>query len=152
MDVARLTGIVWLIGKIVFYNSILNVLFAQTYNFVFVRAKRPTAWIGVVAVLGVANMALAYALSWDSRLVGVATLLTVIWNIPPSLPKGFAKTEVRAMADEIYEGWGIKHGSLKNRLGLVAFAVLSLAAYVLFFGESCNRSDECVPLIRGLFF
>ena len=114
--------VVWLIGKIAFYTFILNVLFAQTYNFVFVLAKRPTAWIGAVAFLGVANMALAYALSWEPRLVSSAALLTVIWNIRPSVPKGFTKAEFRAMVDEIYQGWGITHGRLKNRLGLIAFA------------------------------
>jgi hypothetical protein len=77
-------SVVWLIGKIAFYTFILNVLFRQTYNFIFVLAKRPTVWIGVVALLGVANMALAYALSWDPRLVGAATLTTIILNIPPS--------------------------------------------------------------------
>jgi hypothetical protein len=51
-------SVVWLIGKIAFYTFILNVLFRQTYNFIFVLAKRPTVWIGVVALLGVANMAL----------------------------------------------------------------------------------------------
>jgi len=54
-------SVVWLIGKIAVYTFILYALFRQTYNFSFVLTKRPTIWIAVAALLGVANMALAYA-------------------------------------------------------------------------------------------
>ena len=144
-------SVVWLIGKIAFYTFILNVLFRQTYNFIFVLAKRPTVWIGVVALLGVANMALAYALSWDPRLVGAATLTTIILNIPPSVPKAIPKTEFHETINEIYQGWGIRHGRLKSRLGLIAFAVFSLTTYVLLWSETCTPSGERVPIIKGLF-
>ena len=33
----------------------------------------------------------------------------------------------------------------------IAFAVFSLAAYVLFFGEACPPNGECVPMIRVFF-
>ena len=144
-------SVVWLIVKIAFYTFILSVLFRQTYNFLFVLAKRPAIWIGVVALLGVANMALASALSWDPRLASAATLTAIILNIAPSVPKGISKTEFRATVDTVYEGWGITRGRLKSRLGLIAFAVFSLAACVLFFGETCTLSGECIPMMKGLF-
>ena len=144
-------SVVWLISKIALYTFILYALFRQTYNFIFVLAKRPTIWIAVVALLGVANMTLAYALSWDPRLVSAATLTAVILNIPPPAPKRLSKTELRAEVDEAYQEWGITHGRLKYRLGLIAFAVFSLAAYVLLFSELCSPSGECVPMIKTLF-
>ena len=144
-------SVVWLIVKIAFYTFILSVLFRQTYNFLFVLAKRPAIWIGVVALLGVANMALASALSWDPRLVSAATLFAIILNIDPSVPKGISKTEFRATVDTVYEGWGITHGRLKDKLGLIAFTVFSLAAYAVFFGETCTPAGQCTPMIKTLF-
>jgi hypothetical protein len=144
-------SVVWLIVKIATYIFILNVLFRQTYNFIFVLAKRPAVWIVVVALLGVANMGLAYALSWDPRLVSAATLTAIILNIAPPVPKGLSKTEFRATVDAVYEGWGITHGRLKSRLGLISFATFSLGAYVFFFGEICTLSGECTPMMKGLF-
>src|SRR5262249_34183018 len=138
-------SVVWLIAKFAFYTFILKVLFAQTFNFIFILAKRPSVWIGLVALLGLANMALAYALSWDPRLAGSATLTAVIFSIPPLSPKGLlSKTEFRAAVDEANQEWGITHGRLKHRLGLIAFAVFSLAAYVLLFSETCTSSGECL--------
>ncbi len=144
-------SVVWLIVKIAIYIFILSVLFRQTYNFIFVLAKRPEVWIVVVALLGVANMGLAYALSWDPRLVSAATLAAIILNIAPPVPKGLSKTEFRATVDAVYEEWGITHGRLKSRLGLIAFAIFSLGAYVFFFGEICTLSGECTTMMKGLF-
>jgi hypothetical protein len=144
----RLMSVVWLIAKFALYTVILKVLFAQTFNFIFMLAKRPSVWIGLVALLGVANMALAYALSWDPRLVSFASLTAVILSIPKRL---LSKSELRAAADEAYQEWGIAHWRLKYRLGLIAFLVSSLAAYVLLFSEICTSSGECVPMITGVF-
>lgn len=123
-------SVVWLIAKFVLYTFILKVLFAQTFNFIFMLAKRPGVWIVVVALLGVANMALAYALSWDPRLVSSATLTAVILNIPSLASKGIlSKTKLHTAIDEAYQEWGITHGRFKYRLG---HRIRSL-----FFGSLC---------------
>jgi hypothetical protein len=141
----------WLITKIAIYTFILSVLFRQTYNLIFVMAKRPATWITVVALFGVANMGLAYALSWDPRLVSAATLTAILLNISPSVPKGFSKTEFRATIDAVYEAMGITQGRLKSRIGLIVFGFFSLAAYVFLFSEICTLRGECAPMMRSLF-
>lgn len=144
-------NVLWLIVQIAIYTFVLSVLFRQMYNLIFVLAKRPVIWIVAVAVLGTANMGVAYAFSWNPRLVGVATLMAVILNIAPPIPKGSSKTEFHASVDEVYKAWGVTHGRLKSKLGLIAFGAASVVAYVLFFGESCTLGGECTPIIKTFF-
>ena len=60
---------IWRIAKFIIYTFILNVVYRQSYNFLFFLARRPVIWIGVVGLLGISNMLLAYLLGWDPRLV-----------------------------------------------------------------------------------
>lgn len=141
----------WLIAKIAIYTTILNVLYRQTYNFIFVLARRPVAWILTIAALGAANMVLAYALAWDPRLVITATLITVFINLSPSTPKGVSKEEFRASIDATYEERGIARGRLMSRLGFISFVICSLCAYALLFGELCTISGECTTIIESIY-
>lgn len=141
----------WLIAKIAIYTIVLNVLYRQTYNFIFVLARRPVAWILTIAALGVANMVLAYALAWDPSLVITATLIAIFLNFSPSTPKGISKEDFRASVDVIYEEWGIARGRLKSRLGFIGFVICSLCAYALLLGEMCTSSGECTTIIESIF-
>ena len=140
----------WIIAKIVIYTFALNVLYRQTYNFIFVLASRPVIWVFIVAVLGLANMILAYTMAWDPRLVITVTLIVIFLNISPSPPKGIPKEDFRASVDAIFEEWGITRGRLKSRLGFIGFVICSLGAYVLLFGESCTIDGECTKIIERI--
>ncbi|HET8974861.1 MAG TPA: hypothetical protein VFN63_16410, partial [Pseudolabrys sp.] len=79
--------ILWIIGKIAVYTFVLNVLLRQTYNFIFFLGRMPIAWICVVALLGLANVFLAFKLSWDPGIVSSAVLFAFLLNWPPPNPR-----------------------------------------------------------------
>jgi hypothetical protein len=64
---------VWVITKIAVYAAILNAIYRQSYNFLFVLAQRPKTWIAVIGMIGTLNMALAFVLGWDPGVVSAAT-------------------------------------------------------------------------------
>lgn len=140
---------VWLIAKIIIYIFVLNILYRQSYNFVFFFARRPLTWIGTVGLLGILNMVLAYLLGWDPRLVSVAVFTVFILNIAPSLPTSHTKEEMHTMVDEIYKEMELPQGRIQAKVGLVTFALCSLVSYVLLFGEVCS-SEGCTPIFRTL--
>jgi hypothetical protein len=142
--------ILWIILKIAIYTYILNVIFSQLYNFVFMFWRKPVAWIFLVSVLSILHMAIAYSLAWNPRSVSCAVLLTFLLKIPPPSPKILEKAAFRDMIDNVYLEMGIVRGRLKYRLGVAAFAVFSLASYLLFFGEACDAAGRCEPLFRAL--
>jgi hypothetical protein len=139
-------AIIWLIAEIVIFAVILNVLFRQTYNFIFFRWRKPAVWIGVLALLGVAAMSFAFGLSLNRRDVSFAVTFVLLLNVPTPAPKGVTRAEV----DTVYTERGIKHGRLKYRLGLVAFAFFAAASYVLLFAESCTAEEKCTPVLRTI--
>ncbi len=141
---------VWLIAKFIIYTFILSVLYRQSYNFLFFLARRPVIWIGVVGLLGISNMVLAYLLGWDPRLVSAAVFTAFILNLVPSPPSGHTKEEMRTMVDEIYKEMELPHGRVQSKIGLAVFALCSLTSYVLLFGEVCDRSGACTPIFRTL--
>jgi hypothetical protein len=139
-------AIIWLIAKIAIFAVILNVLFRQTYNFIFFRWRKPTVWIGVLALLGVPGASFAVGLSLKTSNVSFAVTLVLLLNLAPPAPKGITRTEV----DTVYTEMGIKHGRLKYRLGLVTFAFFSAASYMLLSAESCTVEGKCTPLLRTI--
>jgi hypothetical protein len=143
-------AIIWIIAKIAIYTFVLNILFRQTYNFIFFLWQKPAVWIGVLAFLGVANMSFAFGLSWDPSIVSSAVSLVLLLNWPTPVPKGVTRAEVNDFIDTVYTEIGIKHGRRKYRLGLVTFAFFSAASYVLLFAESCTVEGKCTPLLRTI--
>ena len=141
---------VWVVAKIAGYTFVLVVLYRQSYNLLFVLARRPKTWIAVVGSIGALNMALAYAFGWDPRLVSAAALTAFLLNIAPAPPKGHTKEEMHTTSNEIYKEMGLPSGRLQSRLGLVAFGLCSLVSYAAFFAEACDKNNECTPLIRSL--
>lgn len=141
---------VWVAAKIAIYTFALVVLYRQSYNVLFFLARRPRTWIAVVGALGALNMALAYVLGWDSRLVSAAAFVAFLLNIAPPPPKGHTKEEMRSTINELYQEMGLPSGRLQSRLGLFAFGLCSLVSYIAFFAEACDKNNECTPLIRGL--
>lgn len=143
--------LVWLITKTILYVFVLNVVFRQSFNFIFVLARRPKTWILLVGLLGFFNIALAYAMEW--RDVSSAVFFAFLLNMRPSPPNGITRREMREMAKDYYNELGIPHGRLQASLGLAAFGLLSLGGYVLFFVEDCGSGvigGNCTPLIQTL--
>jgi hypothetical protein len=140
---------VWAVPKIAIYTFVLVVLYRQSSNFLFLLARRPKTWIAVVGALGALNMALAYALGWDPRLVSAAVLIAFLLNIAPAPPEGHTKEEWRIFIKECYEEMGLPSGRLQSRLGLLAFGLCSLISYAALFGQTCDI-NKCTPLFRGL--
>lgn len=141
---------VWLIVKFIIYTYALIMLYRQSYNLLFFLARRPITWIGFVGFLGISNMALAYLLEWDPRLVSAAVITAILLNIAPSPPVGYTKEEMRSMVNEIYIELGLPHGRLQSKIGLAMFGLCSLGSYILFFTEVCSRVGSCTPLIHTL--
>ena len=137
-------AIIWLISKIVIFGFVLNVLFRQTYNFIFFRWQKPAVWIGVAALLGVAGVSFAFGLALAPGDISLAVTFILLLNLQPPAPKA----ATRAGVDTVYAEMGIKHGLLKYRLGLVTFAVFSGASCLLPFAESCTAEGKCTPLLR----
>jgi hypothetical protein len=78
---------VWVVSKIVIYTFVLVVLYRQSYNVLFFLARRPKTWIAVVGALGALNMAFAYALGSDPRLVSAAAFTALLGLHPvPKTP------------------------------------------------------------------
>ena len=146
-----LMNAVWVVSKIAIYTFVLTVLYRQSYNILFFLARRPNTWIAVVGALGGLNMAFAYALGWDPRLVSAAAFTALLLNIAPAPPEGHTKKEWRILINEVYEEMSLPSGRLQSRLGLLAFGLCSLISYVAFFAQTCHiASNECTPLFRGL--
>jgi hypothetical protein len=141
-----IVSIVWLIAKFISYTFILSVLYRQSYNLLFFLSRRPVTWIGVVSLLGIFNMVLAYALGWDPRFVSAAVITAVILNHSPSPPAGHTKEEMRTMVNEIDKELELPHGRVQAKIRLASFALFSIGSYVLLFGEVCNRGGVCTPL------
>jgi hypothetical protein len=141
---------IWIIIKIATYTFILNIVFRQTYNFIFLIWRMPTAWIGIVTSLGIANVILAFELSWDPGIVSSAVSFLLLLNWPPPIPKGMIKVTANQWIDSVYAELGIVRGRLKYRLGLPLFALFSAVTYVLLFAESCPIEGKCSPLLHFL--
>jgi hypothetical protein len=139
-------AIIWLIAKIVIFAFILNVLFRQTYSFIFFRWQKPAVWIGALALLGVAAAAFAFGLSLKTSDVFFAVTFVVLLNLKAPAPKGVTRAEV----DTVYTKMGIEHGRLKYLLGLVTFAFFFAASYLLLFADSCTAEGKCTPLLRTI--
>jgi hypothetical protein len=139
-------AIIWLIAKIVIFAVILNILFRQTYNLIFFRWRKPAVWIGASALLGVAGALFAFGLSLKTSDVSFAVTFVVLLNLKAPAPKGVTRVEV----DTGYAEMGIEHGRLKYFLGLVTFAFLLAASYVLPIAESCAAEGKCTPLLRTI--
>jgi hypothetical protein len=144
-----LMNAVWVVSKIAIYTFVLVVLYRQSSNFLFFLARRPKTWIAVVGALGALNMAFAYALGWDPRLVSDAALGALLFNIGPEPPEGHTKEESRILINEAYQEEGLPSGRLQHRLGLLAFGLCSLISYAALFGQTCDI-NKCTPLFRGL--
>lgn len=140
----------WLVVRFIIYTYVLVVMYRQSYNLLFFLARRPMTWIGVIGLLGILNMGLAYLLGWDPRLVSAAVITAFLFNIAPSPPAGHTKEEMGSMVNEIYKELGLPHGRLQSKIGLAVFGLCSLGSYILFFAEVCSRGGACTPLIRTL--
>lgn len=143
-------SILWIIAKIAAQTWLLSMIIRQSYNFVFLALKKPILWIFLLASLGATFIVSAFAMSWDPRIVSSAAFLAMIFNWPPSAPKGMPKAEVKNRIDQLYDEVGITRGRLKYRLGLLSFAFFSALAYVLLFSETCTYEGQCAPLWHGL--
>ncbi|KIZ45046.1 hypothetical protein OO17_08575 [Rhodopseudomonas palustris] len=141
--------IVIIIAKIAAYTFVLNVVLRQTYNFVFLLWKKPVVWAGVVASLSIANMLIAYGLSWNPGIVSSAVIFVLILNWPPTIPKGVSKADAKNLVNQIYEELGIKKGRAKYRFGLLLFMLFSLVSYAFLFGEFCTIDGKCTPLLQS---
>jgi len=117
---------------------VLNVMFKQSYNFVFFLAKKPLLWVCLVTALS----GLFWFISGFSGLsvssAAWATTMAVFMNLPPS-----STSDAKALANEMYAEMGIKHGALLYRIGLAGFVVSALVGWVIFYGQSCNSAGEC---------
>lgn len=116
----------------------LNVIFKQSYNFVFFLAKKPVLWVCLVTALsglfwfvsGFSGLSVSSA-AW-------ATTMAFFMNLPPS-----SSNEAKALANEMYAEMGLSHGALLYRVGLAGFVVAALAGWVIFYGQTCNSAGEC---------
>ena len=126
-----------LIG-IVVLGFALNLIFKQSYNFVFFLAKKPLLWICFVTVLSGLFWFICgfYGLSVSSA--AWATTMAVFMNFPPR-----STSEAKALANEMYAEMGLNHGALLYRVGLAGFVIAALAGWVIFYGQTCNSVGEC---------
>jgi len=141
----------WIVVNVLIYTFILNVLYRQTYNLIFILAKRPLTWVLVISIIGIINVIFAYMMSWNPRTVITVILLLSFLNFSPSPPKGVSKDKFKGMVNDVYLDWGIIKGSFKNKLGYFGFVISSLGSYVLLFGESCS-ADICKPIFERMLF
>jgi macrocin-O-methyltransferase TylF-like protien len=95
----------------------LNVIFRQSYNFVFLVFKQPVLWTFLVGLLGIGYMLLAFELSWNPRIIGSVAIFVVLLNWPPSIPT--SNKDAVEMINAVYDAWEIEHDRLKYRLGLL---------------------------------
>jgi hypothetical protein len=139
-----------LIFKIAGYTLALTLILRWSFFFIFLVASRPAAWIGFMAAFGALHMLAAFWLDFNPRLVATATILAIVFALP-SKPKGASGQEAKELRESLYQGAGVSRGGLKRVIGHVAFAGVSVAIYVLAFGEVCTPAGACTPIYRGLF-
>jgi hypothetical protein len=138
-----------LIFKIAGYTLALTLILRWSFFLIFLMASRPTAWIAFMAALGALHMLGAFWLDFNPRLVATATILAIVFALP-SKPKGASRQEAAELRASMYQGAGIAHGGLKRVVGYLAFSCVSIAIYVLAFGEVCNSAGACTPIYRSL--
>jgi hypothetical protein len=129
-------AIIWMILKIAIYTFVVHVVFRQTYNFVFILWQKPRLWILIIAILSIANMLLAFSLSWNPSLVSAAILIAILLNLPLHKPKHITEEKYKSLVDDTYTDLGIKHGRLVYRIGIGTFAIASLVSYIVLFSET----------------
>src|SRR5688500_13558155 len=126
-----------LIFKIAGYTLALTLILRWSFFFIFLMASLPAAWIAFMAVFGALHMLGAFWLDFNPRLVATATILAIVFALP-SKPKGTSRHEAAELRESMYQGAGVSHGGLKRVVGYLAFSGISVAIYVLAFGEVCN--------------
>src|SRR5436190_791023 len=125
----------WLIALIavITCSTALNILFRQSYNFLFFMMKRPIIWIMTVALLGFLFAGLSSMVQQPFGL-GVATwslIVATVRNFPPK--SALTREEADAFS-------GVRRSQMKYGLGLTAFALGGLAGWILFYGALCSPS------------
>jgi len=139
-----------LIFKIAGYTLALTLILRWSFFILFLLASRAAAWIAFMVALGALHMLGAFWLDFNPRLVATATILAIVFALP-SKPKGASRQEAKELREAMYQGAGVSHGGLKRAIGYLAFSAVSIAIYVLAFGEVCSSAGTCTPIYRGLF-
>jgi hypothetical protein len=114
-------------------------------QFHFFLAARPKLWVTVTALLGAGYVLLVFELSWDERVIFWVVIAATILSWPPAAPD----QKVAQLADVFWAEAGVTQARLKNRVGLLGFALFSGIAYTIVFGQICNYENQCTPFYRA---
>jgi hypothetical protein len=75
-------NIVLFILLVAIFATLLNIVFRQSYNFIFLLGQRPTLWIFAVGILGLAWMAIGLVLPGRFNLTSLTAGIVFFTNLP----------------------------------------------------------------------
>ena len=132
---------IYIIFGIFSFGFILNVTIRQTYNFIFLYARRPKLWIVAMALISTSAWTVSGAMGWGVSIPAWASTMAFLINLPPSSNKKGSHEAQRRIADNIYKEIGIDNGTRLYRIGLYTFFIFSILSWGLIYGEFV-RLDE----------
>ncbi len=143
--------IVWTIAGIVVLYGCIKILYAQSYNLVFILAKRPVVWLAIVFGIALSVWFISSMLEWSvSTPIWASTLFVFSHFVSQHDAKTILRKEGEAAVDEIFADIGIRHGTRFSRAGPVVFAVASVLSWIAFYGQVCSAQGRCQSLLGAL--
>jgi small-conductance mechanosensitive channel len=130
--------IVYFLIKVVFASFFLSVLYRQSYNVVFFRARQPVIWMLIVYLIGFAWFFLGATANWSFNVVAWSSIVALLMNIPPK--SVLSKREMDSLSDELT---GVTRSRLKSRYGLMCYALGCVLGWVFFWSKVCNSMGDC---------
>jgi hypothetical protein len=95
---------------------------------------RPLLWVIFMGALSFMTFALGSFFDNSLNVVWPSVFIAFLLNVPPKKNK-----ETKIAVEEVYNEWGIKHGTLKYRIGLFAYIFGAIAGWVVFYGKIVNQ-------------
>ncbi|UUO22878.1 hypothetical protein FGD67_06505 [Colwellia sp. M166] len=112
---------------------ILNVLFAQSNNFIFMLAKKPLVWVLCIAIIGYSVFWVSAFFDWNHNTPIFATLIVLIVRKP-----SLSSSEEKSHSLEIFEQLGIRSGVLYSRMGYFAYLGASVFGYIQMYSVNAS--------------
>ena len=144
-------NIIWLLLKIIVYTNVLIWTY-RILKIVFIEfLEKPILWIFAASLLGLSNSIVSYYFQWNPRLAMTAFVLSAIFILSTTPSDKSTREDSNVELDKTYQDVGTSRERFQLKMGFWGYVLISMIGHVLFFGEICSNSGDCVSFIHILF-
>jgi hypothetical protein len=112
---------------------LLNVIFVQSNNLIFMLARKPLVWVLFISVIGYSTFWVSASLDWNHNTPIFATLIVLLVCKPK-----LNSPEKKLISSELFERLNIPSGVLYSRIGYFGYLSASVFGYLQMYSVNAS--------------